>query len=88
MAILTSCNFPVKKLDPFILDFELNTCERLKIIEVKPEIKFEYVGETKEINSDCLKELVEKHETSVFIMLPLNQALEIKRAYEAKNKSN
>lgn len=83
-AILASCNYPVKKLEPAIFDFDLNTCELLKITEVKPEIKFEYASETMPIGADCLKALIEKHKSGVFVLLPIDQVLDMKRYYEAK----
>ena len=88
MAILASCKYPVKKTDPTVIDFALDTCDRLKVIDDKPEIKVEYVGETKKISMDCFKELIAKHKTTEFIVLPINQAMEMKRAYESQHQRN
>lgn len=78
--LASSCDYNPKKLDIYFMDFDINTCAKYKITETKPEIKFTQIGEDSKITKDCLKD------GSVLMGIPLDQALELKRYYEAEHK--
>lgn len=69
-ASLTSCAFNPKKLTPHFIDTDRMTCRKYVVAETNPEIVFKFDSEHP--IQDC----------NGFLSLPLDQALEIKRAYE------
>ncbi len=73
---LSSCAYNPKKLTPTFIDTVHGTCREYKVSQTTPTVEFVFNQEFP--ISHC----------NGYLSLPLDQALEIKRAYEESKKKN